>query len=67
MSTGKLYTCIGKGGTYELLGVATGAGTCKGDEAFLMVYREVEYGSMYYRTIDDFAERMKPIKTTEGT
>lgn len=56
-----LYTCIGKGGAYDLLGFARGAGTMRG-EADVIVYRDVASGHMYYRTQFDFGERMQLIE-----
>jgi len=56
-----VYTCKGKGGEYELLGVIYGAGTSRGNT--LNLYREVSTHAMYYRTPEDFAERMERIGT----
>jgi hypothetical protein len=53
------YTCIGKGGEYELLGVAYGAGSSRGNTVNL--YREIATGVTYFRTPTDFAERMQMI------
>lgn len=55
-----LYTCIGKGGRYELVGVACGAGTSRGTT--VDVYRDVDTGVMYFRTPADFDERMQKIE-----
>lgn len=52
------YTCIGKGGDYQLLGVAQGAGTLKGLNH--MVYRNVD-GVMFVREPEDFLLRMEKI------
>lgn len=52
----ELYICKGKGGLYELLGVAQGAGTSRGD--YLVVYRDTANGRLYFRTDSDFTERM---------
>jgi len=52
------YTCIGKGGLYEYVGVAKGAGTSK-DIENVTVYRDCESGDLYYRTTIDFALRME--------
>lgn len=54
------FTCKGKGGEYELLGVARGAGTSKAGES-LAVYRDVATGCLYYRQMDDFDNRMERI------
>ena len=53
------YTCIDKGGLYERLGNATGAGTRRGDR--VVVYRSVSAGEMYFRDPADFQERMGQI------
>lgn len=52
----ELYTCIGKGGTYELIGKSQGAGELKHQQ--LVVYRSAETGLLYHRTPDDFHARM---------
>lgn len=52
------YTCTGKGGDYELLGIAQGAGTLKGLSH--MVYRNVD-GVMFVREPQDFLVRMEKI------
>lgn len=52
------YTCTGKGGEYELLGLAQGAGTLKGLNH--MVYRNVD-GVMFVREPEDFLSRMEKI------
>lgn len=54
----EIYTCIGKGGEYELVGVAKGAGKSKLVEP-LTIYRDAASGALYFRTGDDFAERME--------
>jgi hypothetical protein len=53
------YTCKGKGGVYELIGVAYGAGTSRG--TIVNLYREAEIGVMYFRTPADFHDRMERI------
>jgi hypothetical protein len=60
MSEPSLFTCIGKGGRYELMGHAYGAGTSHGIVA--VVYRDVTDGVMYFRTLMDFSERMQLIE-----
>jgi len=55
-----LYTCDGKGGTYELLGTAKGAGTSSEAET-LAVYRDTATGALYFRSLDDFTNRMKQL------
>jgi hypothetical protein len=55
----ELYTCIGKGGTYELVGEADGAGYVRGGT--VTVYRDATSGNLYYRTPVDFKTRMERI------
>ena len=55
---GQLYTCTGKGGEYQLLGLAQGAGTLKGLNH--MVYRNVD-GVMFVREPEDFLVRMEKL------
>ena len=57
--TKKLFTCDGKGGTYELLGHGTGAGTAR--ELDLEVYRDLATGRLFLRWPDDFKKRLLPI------
>lgn len=54
------FTCRSKGGTYELIGVARGAGLLKEADP-LLVYRDVVSGTLYFRTISDFIIRMEPL------
>ena len=54
------YTCIGKGGEYELLGLANGAGTLNGLSH--MVYRNRD-GVMFVREPEDFLVRMEKLST----
>lgn len=49
-------TCDGKGGTYEVIGMAKGAGPRKGEK--VVVYRDVATGELYLRDPDDFHERL---------
>jgi hypothetical protein len=53
------FTCIGKGGNYELLGSAFGAGTMK-QYRCLMIYQN-DSGTLFARDHDDFWERMQEI------
>ncbi len=53
----KLFTCLGKGGTYEYVGLAKGAGS-KRAASMLEVYRDTATGALYYRTQSDFSKRM---------
>jgi hypothetical protein len=55
-----VYSCIDKGGRYELLGEAQGAGTSKSGE-HLMIYRDAQTGILYYRTVPDFGSRMEQV------
>ena len=54
------YTCIGKGGEYELLGSAIGAGTLK-DMSAIPVYRDITTGQLFVRTPLDFSTRMESL------
>lgn len=54
------FTCKGKGGEYELLGLAKGAGKSR-NNIDLQVYRDVATGHLYFRGPDDFNERMERI------
>lgn len=63
--TTTLYTCRGKGGTYEYIGIAKGAGTKRQGE-HLHVYRDAQSGLLFYRTDGDFTKRMvELVDTTE--
>lgn len=58
------FTCAGKGGAYERLGLAKPAGAIKavqGDSG-LVVYRDEESGQLYFRDPADFARRMERIE-----
>ncbi|WP_312905442.1 hypothetical protein [Stutzerimonas nitrititolerans] len=58
---GGLYTCIGKGGAYELIGRATTAGVLKVTGRFadeVIVYRDTESNALYCRAPGDFRLRM---------
>lgn len=57
--TALLYTCIDKGGTYEHIGVAEGAGYTSG--SLVHVYRNQATGGLFYRTPADFDARMERI------
>lgn len=54
-----LYTCDGKGGMYELLGLATGAGIASGEDR--LIYRDATTRRLFLRTEPDFSARMKKI------
>lgn len=53
------YTSVSKGGVYELIGAATGAGSNKGMP--LVIYKDVNSGTIYHRQPEDFAKRMKKL------
>ncbi len=55
----ELFTCIGKGGRYELLGESSGAGGCRREGR--VIYRCLDTGRLYHRKDDDFAARMAPL------
>jgi hypothetical protein len=55
----ELYTCIGKGGEYEHIGIAAGAGVTRGN--LVHVYRDRANGNLFYRTPMDFDARMERI------
>lgn len=55
----ELFTCIDKGGRYELLGESSGAGGCRREGR--VIYRCLDTGQLYHRTDDDFAARMAPL------
>lgn len=55
----KRFTCIGKGGEYNLVGSAFGAGTMK-QYRCLMVYQDY-HGRLFVRDHDDFWQRMQEI------
>lgn len=54
------YTCAGKGGRYELLGQARGAGCSRG--LLRTVYRSTVTGELFFREPAEFASRMTPIE-----
>lgn len=53
-----MYTCIGKGGSYEVVGTAIGAGTSR-ENGVVTVYRDTNSGQLFYRQPDDFEARME--------
>jgi hypothetical protein len=53
----ELYTCIGKGGVYEYLGLSAGAGIARGEQR--QVYRCTTTGLVFHRECMDFKERME--------
>jgi hypothetical protein len=52
------------GGWYEVVGVAKGAGTSR-DDPVIVVYRAVEDGRLWYRTVEDFGKRFTEIKQVD--
>jgi hypothetical protein len=64
-TNGERYTCIGKGGEYEVLGIPTGAGTLK-QMGTTIVYRDVNTGQLFLRTALDFNTRMQRIERVIG-
>jgi hypothetical protein len=65
-----LYTCIGKGGSYELIGRATTAGALKVTGRFadeVIVYRDTKSNALYCREPGDFRLRMaRAALSTQG-
>lgn len=57
---GGIYECIGKGGRYEVLGIATGAGTSRGEAR--VVYMDASTGRLFTRALEDFEARMALIE-----
>ena len=55
-----LYTCIGKGGKYRLLGEIHGAGSLRGFEGD--AYQNIDTGELFVRAPGEFNERMERIK-----
>ena len=55
----ELYTCIGKGGLYEYIGLSDGAGMSKGEQR--QVYRCTATGRVFHRECSDFSARMEPV------
>ena len=59
MTPNAIYTCIGKGGLYEYLGLSNGAGISKGEAR--EVYRCTATGRVFHRECSDFSARMEPV------
>jgi hypothetical protein len=57
------YTCIGKGGEYERVGTALGAGSKRGSD-IIQVYRD-QQGQLYYRESSEFFKRMALTSTVK--
>lgn len=60
----QLYTCKGKGGQYEIIGGAVGAGLSR-QVGSMMVYRDISDGGLYYRTLSDFDARMEALPAAQ--
>lgn len=61
MAVSRVYTCKGKGGQYRILATALGAGTSR-DHGKIVIYQNIDDQEVYYRTEQDFKERMKEYK-----
>lgn len=57
------FTCIGKGGSYALIGTAIGAGSKRGSDT-ITVYRDTVTQQLYYRSEQDFDNRMALMANT---
>jgi hypothetical protein len=53
----EVYTCVGKGGRYMVINVASPAGVAK-ELGNIVTYQDIQTGIIYYRLFDDFCERM---------
>lgn len=56
-----IYTCIGKGGRYRVIGVSTGAGKSRGEVR--ITYRCQDSGRLFHRELEDFYARFETIPT----
>lgn len=63
-----LYTCIGKGGLYRIVGRARGAGTSR-DTGVIIVYEDVNSleHMPFFRTLEDFNKRMQEVDMTDDS
>lgn len=61
MTKTEIYECIGKGGRYRKIMTAKPSGTSK-DHGEIVVYQCESTGQMYYRTAQDFVERMRLVQ-----
>jgi hypothetical protein len=52
----KTLTCIGKGGSYQMVGGSTGLGL---NAKQILVYQDTVTGQFYHRTPEDFVVRME--------
>ena len=64
IKSGDKFTRVGRGGDYEYLGVARGAGPIKG--LAYMCYRNCESGEILLREPENFAFRMQPVTAPAG-
>ncbi len=58
INPGDKITRTGRVGQYEYLGIARGAGPCKG--LAYMCYRDTQTGAILFREPENFAYRMRP-------
>ena len=61
------YTCKGKGGKYEVVAQPKGAGTMRYHKDELIVYRDIDSGEFYVRTLEDFGDRMEMLLEDDAT
>jgi hypothetical protein len=54
----QVFTCIGKGGEYEVIGYSNGAGPKRG-ESIVVYYDVTKPDILYHRSADDFKVRMQ--------
>jgi hypothetical protein len=54
----QVFTCIGKGGEYEVIGYSNGAGPKRG-ESIIVYYDVTKPDILYHRSADDFKVRMQ--------
>ncbi len=64
IKSGDKFTRGGRGGQYEYMGIARGAGPIKG--LAYMCYRDLATGEILLREPENFSYRMKPILETGG-
>jgi len=64
IKSGDMFTRAGRGGQYEYLGVARGAGPIKG--LAHMCYRDCATGEILLREPENFAFRMQPVTAPVG-
>lgn len=59
-----LYTCVSKGGEFEIVGTSSGAGPRKGEP--LIVYRDLKTGKLHHREPENFAMRMQQLPDVQA-